>query len=690
MRIHFQQQALSLAVSAALSLAVAACGGGSSSSASSGSTTAQAATLSGTAATGSPFAGALITVVDANGNTVGSATAGSYSISYTPANFTAPLVVTAVDPNGQIGTLVSVLAAQPAAGGSTVANVTTLTTAEVALLTSDGNPMDVVKGNSAYSAGNLSAVTTGNLQAAAAQLAQSLGSVLQGASVASSGFDPTSASFSANGSGMDAVLDAVELISGTVSGNGGSNSGLQLVSKANPTTGFPLNNSAGNGAPPVLTAPPAGAFSGSGSLPSLQASLQGCINSGSASSSACSGMLDASYLDNGYSGLAAEFPMLATALAQGSAAQVAPPQVLMFYNLGSGNSVQATVSGSGSNISYGSNLQFSGTPSYALVKIPFQLSDGTPSAILTVAKKESGGWLLYGNQNNYSVFVETQLNRRSYADATVPGSSAAEVNLYESGIASVFNPAGPNGSGVNAVLVQGPGLPGAGLWLEKSTVAGTSSFLTIASPQPGSAPTSAAATGSDTTMYRWSWVQQSGSAAPNIPNKPYYAAAPFATPAALNAAVPLFSAYLFTAYNSSGAVLGSCSVINPTPVVLANYGATVQWNSLASSVVSSFLAPGGSLAALQATVPVSWSINRLAFPVENVAALSSDTAVTPNIGVDNAVAVTGGPQTASATVTAPGSSQFQALTASGSNRQVQLRMHQPDGLRLFDQTIYRD
>ncbi|POZ60819.1 hypothetical protein C2I19_16865 [Chromobacterium alticapitis] len=138
--------------------------------------------------------------MDANGNTVGTATAGSdgsYTVTYTAANFTAPFVITASDPAGQISTMVSVLASPPAAGGSSVANVTTLTTAQVALLTSDGNPLDMVKGSSSFSAANLGNINAANL------LASSLANILPAG--ASSCFDPIGGKFAADGTGLDAA-----------------------------------------------------------------------------------------------------------------------------------------------------------------------------------------------------------------------------------------------------------------------------------------------------------------------------------------------------------------------------------------------------------------------------------------------------------------------------------------------------
>jgi len=117
------------------------CGGGSDSGASSGS---QNAAVSGAVAGGNPVANATITATDVNGKTATTQAGSNGAYTLNVAGLSQPIALVATDPSGQVSPLVTALAQLPASGQTAVANVTTLTTALVALLTPDGNPMDFV------------------------------------------------------------------------------------------------------------------------------------------------------------------------------------------------------------------------------------------------------------------------------------------------------------------------------------------------------------------------------------------------------------------------------------------------------------------------------------------------------------------------------------------------------------------
>lgn len=121
-----------------LLLALSACGGGggdSGTESGSGGSTVSESTLSGVAAVGAPLGGAQISVIDAQGKTLGQATAhpveGSYSLKLS-GSLSAPLMVQArgVDASGQPQLLHSSV---PKAAQAMVAHVTPLTQAVTAL-----------------------------------------------------------------------------------------------------------------------------------------------------------------------------------------------------------------------------------------------------------------------------------------------------------------------------------------------------------------------------------------------------------------------------------------------------------------------------------------------------------------------------------------------------------------------------
>jgi len=72
--------------------------------------------------------------------------------------------------------------------------------------------------------------------------------------------------------------------------------------------------------------------------------------------------------------------------------------------------------------------------------------------------------------------------------------------------------------------------------------------------------------------------------------------------------VSQFATYTVTFYDSTGAQIGQpVSVVNTTPALPASAGAGQAWQTLASSVQSSFLNPNGALLAAQSSVSLSWS-----------------------------------------------------------------------------------
>jgi len=132
-KVKYQsKQALSLQIglSTLACACLLACGGGSS------STDAQ---ISGTAAYGSPMAGASIVLTDATGQTVSSTSGadGNYTVKVT--GFTAPFLVKASVGSGDgVKEYLALVAAAPKVGETGTANVTPLTHALVAMASSDG------------------------------------------------------------------------------------------------------------------------------------------------------------------------------------------------------------------------------------------------------------------------------------------------------------------------------------------------------------------------------------------------------------------------------------------------------------------------------------------------------------------------------------------------------------------------
>ncbi|MDN7914946.1 hypothetical protein [Burkholderia cepacia] len=177
------------------------CGGGSDSGASSGS---QNAAVSGTVAGGNPVANATISATDVNGKTATTQAGPNGVYTLNVAGLSQPIALVATDPSGQVSPLVTTLAQLPASGQTAVANVTTLTTALVALLTPDGNPMDFVTSGAPVTLANT--VTAASVSNATSTLDTYLANLL-GAVGLSATYDPVATAFTADHTGADALID---------------------------------------------------------------------------------------------------------------------------------------------------------------------------------------------------------------------------------------------------------------------------------------------------------------------------------------------------------------------------------------------------------------------------------------------------------------------------------------------------
>lgn len=530
--------------------ALAGCGGGGSGSASTGTSVTQVA-LQGTAAVGAPMANANILVIDTKGATA-TATAdsnGQYTVPVT--GMTAPLAILASDPTGVDETQVSVVSSMGTTS-TIVANATTLTTAVSALLTSSGNPSDL-----ASNSGTLAAVTPASVAAAVSNLKVALSSILTANNVNAATFDPIGTPFTADHTGLDGVIDAVQVVAAPGGGD-------ELVSTADSTSGITLNSNTSIAT--TLAAPPVQG----GYLASLVAQLSRCLNG---TSTACSQAIDANFLGNGFTSFTSAHPALAS-----SSVTLGVPRTLEFFAAGG---VQK-----------------------ALVQLPYVVQGGTPSSIVMVVQQLSNGsWDVIGNQQPFNVSISSFLERKQFQDP-----SEVKFGRYEAGIAiTVPNGATgtPNPTNLASVGVTGPGINGTAFLAPRAGVGNNLLGLTsTALTQP---PVGGVQSTSNTSLYRWSWQALGGSA--NATFVPGTGALGYYTPSSIDVSkVPRFATYTVTFYDSTGTRIGQpFAVVNATPVLSASAGQGVLWQNLSSATLSNFLNPSGSLAAQQATAPIAWS-----------------------------------------------------------------------------------
>ncbi|MFD2270157.1 carboxypeptidase-like regulatory domain-containing protein [Undibacterium arcticum] len=451
-------------------IGLAACGGGSSSTSGSGSTltstTSPAPTqIGGTAASGAPFAGATVTLTDANGTqkTITAAADGSYV--FDAKGMTAPFVISATGmAGGTTTTYVAVMADVLNDGDTRTLNVTPLTTAVAALLSDANDPLDMLD-----SAKLKAKATPAEIGKAVTAIRTVLANVVTATGADASTFDPMTTAFKANRTGLDSVLDAIKV---SLSGQGVvltnafapiPESAAALGAAAAPSVALTKTNLATPPAP--LVAPTIDMSSIAAILDSWRDQLNGCFAQAAAdrvtlSGGAVTGVKGAcaqvsgfnpNYKSNGYTLFQTYGDLLSDPAMDG--AKFGIPDFLTLIKTDTGADL-------------------------AVFRLDYKRSDGDTNHVLDVAQKvavttaTSSGWSVVGNQRDYDASVQARFDR------IVDLKNGGKVG-YSTGLRLFFNPLGPNASDVNVVRVSGPGLPAAGVVLGKSDACGTASYLQI-------------------------------------------------------------------------------------------------------------------------------------------------------------------------------------------------------------------
>lgn len=569
---------------------------------------AAATTLQGVAALGAPFAGATVTVVDSDAATpdpapVTADAQGRYSIDVS--GLKAPLALKASGNfQGGPAELVSVLPTVTAESANT-ANVTPLTHAVAALVAPGGDPLALTA--PAALAANGTADKVGN---AAALLVNTLATDPAIAAALGSGFDPMRTAFTANGSGIDGVLDQVAVDVGAA--------GVSLTNLAAPVTGDP--------APPVRLTPaqtatptvvptlppsaPAGDLPTAAELATLGARFEACLaipatqrvtldGSGTvtAVATACN-HAPADWRSNGRNWLqeVGQFTLTKGYL---DGTKVGPGQVVLAL-------APARVTDPKVHKS-----PYCNDGPCAVVRWPMTTASGAVTASEWVLGKTAAGWDIVGNQRPYRVFIEPRLNRKIAAnrDGAVPGSTADPFffkDRYESILRLIFDPSVGDTANIRAVRYSGPGLPAGGVVAYRSQRCGADDRFAIVN-QTGSTRVLG------TTTYQF-WT--GGTSAEFVLDAANLDGSPLALPAT-NPATGAFPdiAPVPVANQSTTAPAWSVYKVElfhfdvlsdePAEVVYlrtgaaaenAALGATKAWPMLAPAAVSDYLTPTGAKA----------------------------------------------------------------------------------------------
>lgn len=432
---------LAIAIASAGLLTLYACGGGGGGGTASNNTT--SSTMSGVAVVGAPLTGASVKVIDATGATVGTASTGSdgsYTLSFNPASYVAPFVIAVTGAVGAADTtLVSV---QPTSDSATV-NITPITHAIAAQMSSTGNPVDLIA-NIGTDKGN---ITAANISSSEQAFRTALGANMTAVGLTASD-NLMSAAFNSK---FDRLLDNVHV---DVTPNG-------------TVTMFSSAGAAVDDLAPTATTPAAakvvvlakGTLPSAGDLANLPAptapigidvveaarvALNNCFAVSAASgrsitTPACTNIAIAGYLHDGRNSTA-EFGGLLSDAGNDNM-QFQKPEILRQLS---------TVAGS----------------ERLVVRLSAIRTDGQVRELVTVAANNNtpaSGWQLVGNQRVFETFVNGAASKRISANTPANSRNETGLNMY------VGNVGGANSLIIQSVVVTGPGLPVAGITLKPKT-----------------------------------------------------------------------------------------------------------------------------------------------------------------------------------------------------------------------------
>lgn len=555
---------------------------------------------------------------------------GSYTCTL-KAGEVAPFFVVVTDPAGIAAPLVSIATNTPAAGAALTVNATPLTTAIVAQLAADGNPLSVVDSKTVDAAA-LKAVTD-NVVAQLGPVLTSIG--------APAGYDPFSTSITAatagnTGNTADAVLDVVKVVTDPASGK------LALATIDNPTpVALATATSPGSALPtpdPAVTTlsqatqlaaqkfeacfalPTAQRVLATTNLPAADGGPQvdavGAACEDFVSDAANAGTVD--YLHNGYNAGQHFYGILTSDTMTG--AKFSVPEIMALYPKNAAATAPAP-----------------DAYDRAVLNVRYLDANGNPGNVITVAARVPGSssatrpteWWLVGNQQSVDVTVRVNIRRFEQMNA----SNTAKFSAFQNGIQFDINAKGPGSvlGGVDSLTlarVTGPGLPANGLVYKVSSQA---SQPTMDLFNKSGSLTAGNQCGNGTTFNcpnMWFARTQglTGSAATTLAGNPagmVWAQAADAIDTTKFVKGARYKVELFYGTNTGTADLVVFKTLLSDLIPVTN-AVNLPWNTLGTNSLAAF-DPAGSLAGAQTALPIDWVQNVSAQQVGGVRAAVDST-----------------------------------------------------------------
>jgi hypothetical protein len=657
--------------------------------------------LGGTVAIGAALVNAEVTVRDRSGTSactndpVKTDETGAYRCVLSEAS-QAPFAVLAVDPEGLVNPMISVVGSKPAVGAESTANVTPLTTAIAAQLDVNKDPFAFFT-NSA----SLGSLDLAQLTAVKANVVTQIAAVLRDAGVDPATFDPVTSPFvGGSGTGADQMLDQIRIT---------FDNGAPTISNVlNPAAAVPLAG-ATTGSIVTVGAATVTAFSLS-ELDFAKTELERCFAVPSGTRT-----INPDTVNRRLTDVAPECEGFAAEIGGAPTIDInfknsGQPAEVYFYNL----LTSADMDGAKFNLPelmrYATRLD---GRDEAVLNLKYRDKNGVPGNLILTAKKFAGSrpgsptqWWLVGNQRSIDAFIRAAVRQReqmipqTVIDSSTIFNNAAR-SRYETGL-EIFIQRPNNGTTVNwvnnpnnavrYVRVKGPGLPTDGLVFGDVAQTVPQSWMGIlnatgVNPNDASATQQRASTTSNIFLiHRTQGISGSAGFTPRPNPGVSSSTASFVSwahpsmygePASATwlfdlSKVPAWSIYNFEVFCDAGT--DPCETFSSsitTPLMPAPFAATQQWHSFTASS-RSFVTNGASAAS---SAEIAWTPNTLAERIGSVNAYSFGPA-----GLVNS-ASTGVPKgTFSRTVAAVGG-QFPAISSSDNTRgrTLQIRHVMLDG-----------
>jgi hypothetical protein len=244
-----------------------------------------------------------------------------------------------------------------------------------------------------------------------------------------------------------------------------------------------------------------------------------------------------------------------------------------------------------------------------VMRIPATTASGKPTSFNFLLGMLDGQWDYVGAQGRYAAFVDHRLSRKTQVNTALAAANPGNYFVQdrtEAAIRLVFDPSVGDTAHVRALRWTGPGLPAAGVVSHRSQRCGTGDRFPITNNEGRLEVNNSTAdqwwNNNGGTDFIVSAARHDGSAMALPTSTTNWAtnAAPsnqdFA-PAEFTGSVPAWSVYTLEVFhfgNTSNVPDEVVKLRNATPYEHASTGASKSWPTLSASTIDAYLKPGGS------------------------------------------------------------------------------------------------